>query len=175
MTAHPRDSHNKESAVSKEFQENQQGSLSDEMKAIEAMRKKTTREPKNVPEDEGDDGDAGEVSSVPVAPKVAKEGYKRVRFHVKSRPDDDDDVTLAVNGDVLKIQRSMEVVIPDRYVECAKNARYPQFKQMPNQPRKIVGEILVYPYDMLGDATEAEYLQMREAGTKSDRAALAQS
>ena len=101
------------------------------------------------------------------------EKYTWVRFHIKSRPDDEDDVVLSVQGDVLLMKRNEKVPIPERYVECAKNARYPHFKQLPNEARKIVGEIRVYPFEILGPATEKEYLEWKAEGTKLNQEAAA--
>ncbi len=102
-----------------------------------------------------------------------QERYYRVKFHAKSSPNDTDDVVLSVNGEALVIERQKEVVIPERYVVCADNARSPQFRQLPNQPRKIVGEILTFPFDRLGEGTEAEYLSQKRAGTNATREAVA--
>jgi len=153
--------------MAREFPENQKQGGDDidaGVKAIEAMRNKGKQ---SEPE--------GEAQIGPGNATVPKEGYTKVRFHVKSRPDDDENVVLAVQGDVLVIQRNQQVIIPDRYLDCARNAKYPQFKQMPNQPRKIVGEILVYPFDILGTATEEEYNALKAEGNKISRAALADS
>ena len=39
------------------------------------------------------------------------ETYHRVRFHAKSSPNDEDDVSLRVNGEVLIMQREQEVIL----------------------------------------------------------------
>ena len=153
--------------MAREFAENQkQGGddISAEARDAEAMRNKGKQsEPK------------GEAQTGPVSVVVPKEGYTKVRFHVKSRPDDDENVVLAVNGDVLVIQRNQQVIIPDRYLDCARNAKYPQFKQMPNQPRKIIGEILVYPFDILGTATEEEFNALKAEGNRISRDTLSRA
>ena len=94
-------------------------------------------------------------------PEAAKEKFHLVRFHVKRDANDTDDVVLSVQGNPLQIERDKEVIIPERYRVCADNARYPVYRQMPNEPRKIVGEVLVYPYSWVREATEAEYLAMK--------------
>lgn len=100
------------------------------------------------------------------------EKYSRVKFNAKSRPDDEDNVVLAVNGEVLVIEREKEVVLPERYVDCARNAHYPQFRQLPGQPRKIVGKVLVYPFEILGVSTREEFLAQKKAGTDKLKAGL---
>lgn len=118
----------------------------------------------------GSDGDAKSQPPAASAPP-AKEKYFRVKFHAKSRPEDEDDVTLSVNGEVLVIARQREVVLPERYIVCAQNARYQQFRQLPNMSRKVIGEVHIFPFDSIGEATEAEYKEMRAKGTAATRKA----
>ena len=98
----------------------------------------------------------------------------RLRFHVKSGPNDDDNVILAVNGEVLILQRNKEVVLPERFVEVARNALEPQFRQLPNQERKFIGEVQTYPFDILGEATMAEFYEMKAKGAKAKEQTLQQ-
>lgn len=100
---------------------------------------------------------------------IQEEKYFKVKFHAKSKPDDEDNVILSVNGEVLVVGREKDVVLPERFVVCAENARYQQFRQLPNQPRKVVGEVLVYPFEKKGMGTKAEYLDMKKSGTKTTR------
>jgi hypothetical protein len=107
----------------------------------------------------------------PPAPKADSGSYRRVRFHSKSSENQQDSVELSVNGEVLVAERGVEVVIPQRFVDCARHATYPLFKQLPNQPRKIVGAMMLFPFDDLGEGTEDEYRKQRAAGTKANREA----
>jgi len=100
------------------------------------------------------------------------EGYRWVRFHIKSKPDDADDVILSVQGNVLVMQRDKKVPVPNRYIDLVQNAKCPQFRQMPNEDRKVIGEIRTYPYDDLGEATEKDYLEWKTDGTKASRDSL---
>lgn len=109
-------------------------------------------------------------AAVKAETKSAQEKYFRVRFHAKSHPNDPDDVVLSVNGETLVFQRQKPVVIPERFVVCAENARAPQFRQLPNMPRKLVGEVITFPFDKLGEASEAEYLAMKSEGTQAAKA-----
>jgi hypothetical protein len=97
------------------------------------------------------------------------EKYYRVRFHAKSDPNAQDNVELSVNGETLVIQREQEVVVPERYVECARHAMFSQFRQLPNQPRKVIGKVMIFPFDMLGEATEAEFRKQKKEGTKKTK------
>lgn len=114
--------------------------------------------------------EAVKVAEKPVA--QPKERYFRMKFAAKSSPNDQDDVVLSVNGESVVIERQKEVVLPERYKVCAENARSPQFRQMPNQTRKIVGEIVTFPFEVLGPGTEAEYMAMKRSGTQQVRDAL---
>jgi len=109
---------------------------------------------------------------VPRPKKDKVEKYYRVIFNHKSNPNDEDDVTLIVNGETLVCQRGVEVIIPGRYKECADHATYPVFKQRPNEARKQVGTVMVFPYSLVGEATEQEYLKMLTEGNKKTREAI---
>lgn len=124
------------------------------------------------PEVQGTETSLPSTNQPPTAVMSPKEKFFRVKFHAKSRPEDEDDVTLSVNGEVLVIARQKEVVLPERYIVCAQNARYQQFRQMPNMSRKIIGEVNIFPFDNMGEATEAEYKAMRTKGTTETRKAI---
>lgn len=105
----------------------------------------------------------------PNQPEPNLESYHRVRFQAKGSPNDPEDVTLAVNGETLILQREKEVVIPQRFRECADHGTYPQFRQMPGEPRKVVAHIKVFPYDYLGLSTEAEFKKQIAEGNRKTK------
>lgn len=111
----------------------------------------------------------GGFAIIEVAPKVVPEKYYRVRFHPKSEKNQPNDVMLSVNGETLIMPRAVETIIPSRFKECADHATYPEFRQLPNQPRKVVAHIKVFPYDLLGEATEAEFRQMLNEGNRKTK------
>ena len=96
-------------------------------------------------------------------------GYWQVRFNAKTTPNDSDDVQLMVNGETLIIQREKKVVLPGRFLENADHATYLHFRQVPHQPRKIVGKIKTYPYERICKATKNEYEKQRVDGTKKTK------
>jgi hypothetical protein len=100
------------------------------------------------------------------------ERYFKVRFQAKSNVNDTEDVMLAVNGETLVIRRESEVIVPERFLLCADNAVYQHFRQLPGKPRKVVGQIKMYPYDKLGEASEKEYLKQKSDGTRATRDAI---
>jgi hypothetical protein len=103
------------------------------------------------------------------AAPAPEERYFKVRFHAKSNPNDQDNVELSVNGETLVIQREQEVIIPERYVECARHATYLQFRQLPNQPRKVIGKVMIFPFDTLGEGSRADFLKQKREGTKKTK------
>lgn len=97
------------------------------------------------------------------------EKYFKVIFSEKTSTNDTDDVELSVNGETLVIQRGVEVIIPGRFKICADNATYQQFTQIPGKPRKLRGTIKVYPYQLLGEANEKDFFNMKRQGDKQTK------
>ena len=92
--------------------------------------------------------------------------YHRVRFHAKASPEDQDDVTLSLNGETLTIQREKEVTIPSSFMEVARAARYQNFTHLPNEPRKTAWTIMIFPFDLIGPSTKEAFLKQRKEGTR---------
>jgi len=101
-----------------------------------------------------------------------KERYFWVRFHDKSRPADLSHVELGCNCEYLKIQRNKWVILPERFVEVAQHAEFPQYSLEPGQMRQQIGMLKVWPHDIGNEATEAEYREMLTAGTRADKEAM---
>ena len=101
--------------------------------------------------------------------KANKPKFFRVRFHAKSNPNATDQVTLGCNGEIMVVQRESEVVLPERFLEVADNAISDHFRQLPGKSRKVIAKVQTYPYTRLGEATEAEYNAMRNAGNKATK------
>lgn len=113
--------------------------------------------------------DHGEVSG-PF--KIEVEGYWEVIFAPQSSPNDTRDVQLLWEGQCLLMQRMKEVVLPGFYLEVADHATRDHYTQEPNQGRKKVGTIQVYPYTVLREATRAEYLERKSEGDRIQREKL---
>ena len=97
-------------------------------------------------------------------------GWWEIIFSPKAKPDDPNDVTLALNGVCLQIKREAAVVLPGPYLEVADHGVYPTYIQLPGQDRKIAGHIKFFPYSVLREATEAEYLAQKKSGDKKTKA-----
>ena len=93
-----------------------------------------------------------------------------MRFHAKSNPNDTEDVVIAVNGQILQLQREQEVVVAGRFLEACRNATRTVFRQLPGQDRKTISKIMTYPFDIIGAGTEADYNQQKREGTKKNLA-----
>lgn len=105
--------------------------------------------------------------------------FKRVMFADRSNETQTVDVVVAVNGETLKFQRGVEVIVPEQHLETLRLAVYNKYSHTPQgqgQPggRRVVGRISRYQWTELGDATYAEYKKMFDAGTKKTKAAVAQ-
>ena len=94
--------------------------------------------------------------------------YFRVRFHERQTATEPVNVTLGVNGEILVIRRGEEVILPEEYVELARSCvirgKYPVASG-----QKTIRKPFTMPrcsFDLLGEATEAEYLKMKREGTE---------
>ena len=116
-----------------------------------------------------DDGlkESGKEEPVKVEVKDTpkKEKFWRVRFHAKSDANQQDNVELSVNGETLLIMRDTDTIIPARFRECAEHAFYIKFRQLPGETRKNESKIMIFPFSIIGEATEAEYKKLKEEGT----------
>ncbi len=119
------------------------------------------------------DGIKSEETKSVVQPKKSGEKYIRIRFQAKSHPNDTEDVPLGVNGEILNIQREKEVVIPERFVEVAQHAEQVYYKTVPGEKRKVPTKVITYPYTILGEASEADYLNLKREGNRIAREAQA--
>lgn len=91
----------------------------------------------------------------------SKPRFFKVRFQEKGDSNQPDDVQLGANGDLLILKRGEPVVIPEVFVNVARDARHLEYDYTPGAARKHPVQIIKYPFDILGEGTEAEYLEMR--------------
>ena len=101
-----------------------------------------------------------------------REKYYRVKFAGMGSANDTIDVELSVNGEKLVIAREREVVIPERFKICADNTTYVKWVQDPNRNRKRSITIQKYPYSLMGEATEPEFIAQKKEGTDKTKAAI---
>ena len=108
-----------------------------------------------------------EVEAEATGPKEEKVHW--VMFADKSNEQEQEKVVLTVNHDTLVVGRMKRVPLPDRFIECARNASRPSFRQLPGEARKVTGHVHTYPFTVFEEATWGDYREMREAGTKQSR------
>ena len=134
--------------------------------------------PEDVLEQDGSPGlewrNVASENKKPVWVKGYKERFHKVMFVERMSENETRDVQLMVNGEVLLIERGKEVVVPERFLECAQHTKQPRYKQMPNEPRKVIGYIQTYAYHILEkDVGEAAYKKMKAKGDKATKERLA--
>ena len=98
--------------------------------------------------------------------EILAEGYWEVIFAPQKDPNDTLDVRLTWEGQCLRIQRQVPVVLPGFYLEIADNAMRAHYIQNPEQGRKIASWIQEYPYTTTRPATMEEYLAQKKVGDK---------
>lgn len=98
--------------------------------------------------------------------KAPAKKYFKVRFHERFDESEPVSITLGINGNLLVIQRGVEVILPEDYLILAKRCTirsvYPVI-----EGTKTVMKKMTKPrasFDLLGEATEAEYLKMKAEG-----------
>jgi hypothetical protein len=102
----------------------------------------------------------------PAAPRPEGGGaparYFRVIFNPKGSANETDDVQLCVNGDWLICQREQPVIIPEAYLNAARDARRIMYATVPGQPLKRLNPIMEYSFRIEGSATHEEYLASKK-------------
>lgn len=99
--------------------------------------------------------------------------FWKVRFHLPSDRNQPDRVTLACNDDVVTCQRNAVVVLEEKFLEVARHGVYTKYISQPGEGRKTGMQVMLFPFDVLGPATEAEYRAMRQQGREALQAAVA--
>lgn len=108
------------------------------------------------------------LEAIILANERANKVYEVV-FSAKSNPNDPDEVLLTCQGERLVVQREQKVCVPYKFLESAKHATYPVFKKRAGEARKHVGIINCYPFTVIREATMAEFIAQKDAGTKATK------
>ena len=95
-----------------------------------------------------------------------KESFYWVNFLPSNDPNAPEDVTLAVNGEIIQCQRQKDVCIPGRFRECAQNAIQRKYKHEPGKPRKTLTPVMTFPFNDLRPGTRQEYVDQKAEGNK---------
>ena len=101
--------------------------------------------------------------------KPKAERHFTVRFHARQNSSEPLNVEGCVNQEILVMQREVDVILPERFVRHFALCRYPDERQLPGQPRKVVGWIQTYPFTVIGETTKEAFLKQRREGTEKTR------
>lgn len=124
-------------------------------------------------DDEQENGQPTVAESTPSAEK-----YFWVKFSMSSDLDAPVDVKLSVNTETLTIKRGEDVILPERFIECADQTVETRFRQEPGADRKKAYLVHRFPFEKKNEATKEDYEAMKRAGTKAAKmadAALSQA
>jgi len=113
--------------------------------------------------------------TMPGAPTdfLSRAKYFKVMFEPKSNTTDPNDVTIGVDGFLIKAQRGVETIVPDFILEAADHATFVKYSVKPGEGRKVGEKIRKFPYHIIGPSTMAEFKALMAAGTKKTREAVA--
>lgn len=108
----------------------------------------------------GDNGIDGKIvgSGEGFAIQPPPEKYFVVKFHYSNDPNADEDVVLGCNGDIVQCSRNVNVTLPERFLEVARNGTHDRFSQMPGQERKAIASMMTYPFDVIGSGEKKNFL-----------------
>ncbi|OVE82741.1 hypothetical protein BVY04_00125, partial [bacterium M21] len=82
----------------------------------------------------------------PEVPAEIPEKFYLGYFLESSDPTAAAQVELGVNGEVLVCPRGVDTIIPDRFLEAAKNCTYKKFSNKIGESRKVSKIVTQYPF-----------------------------
>lgn len=82
-------------------------------------------------------------------------------------------VVLEVNGEAIQWQRGVECIVPEAYLEVAKNATHDTFTVKPGEGRQKVGKVTRFPFSVISSSNYEEFRKMFLEGTHIQRQAVA--
>jgi len=93
-------------------------------------------------------------------PNLDSEPYFWVRLANRSDVNQTLDVSVAVNGELLVIQRGKEVPLPHRFIQALRDACYPVY-DMESGGKNIIGEVQTYPLEVIRPARKKDFEEYR--------------
>jgi len=113
------------------------------------MAKNTTTETESTETATASEAAAGtETTATATAAAANLEKRFRVQIPSSPRPGGNKDVTLTVNGRIVVVQRDVEVLLTEPYLEALRNAKergYEGKADVPRYPYILQGEVMVDP------------------------------
>jgi len=106
--------------------------------------------------------------------KAKKMTYHLVRVQPQGNENELDHVPMSLNGVELRIMRGDEGILPDNFIALLGDACHTNWVKSddPEQPVKDGGKISRFPFSIIREATEAEYLEMLQSGNKMTKEAI---
>lgn len=103
--------------------------------------------------------------------------FFRGKWAMKSNPNELETVRISVEGEVLQWQRGVMTIVPDPYLQAARDATVQQFTQNPGQGRKLVAIISRFNFEIDTAKPEAsfqDFKDMYKTGTEKTKQAVGQ-
>ena len=106
---------------------------------------------------------AGQMVGESRASAEAEEEYFEVEFNQAGNANECEHVPLIVNNWDMRVQRGQPVILPNRFLENARNAVLPNrvpdnsAQGVGKQPFKVQGTIMRYPFRIIRKATRKEF------------------
>lgn len=125
--------------------------------------------------DAAQEENANDNSEVKVKSKKSDEppeSFCKVVFQARTSNSQPLDVTISLNGTTLVVQREKPVVVPKSFLEVADQAVITGMRWEVNgeESSLVPTKIRKFPYSVIDpNATELEYLEMRNRGTTETR------
>lgn len=110
-----------------------------------------------------DDDDAGAIESAPT-PKIkapSRVKYRRIRLHDRTNPMEPEAPFISVNGDGFQVQRGVDVVLSENYLQMIRDA----IIEIPSSQPDAEGRAGIirqqrFTFDDLGPATEEQFRKL---------------
>lgn len=112
-----------------------------------------------------------EVKQTPVK-EVKRKKYYYVKFHERGDESQPEDIALTLNGNTLVVRRGVSTILPEAYLEIAKNATIIGKKYNPITNVMSPRIVNKYPFFVEREATEEEFLELKKSGTEKTKEAL---
>jgi len=110
---------------------------------------------------------ANPASNKPGQAKAKKEQkYFEVQFFPTGSIQDQKQIPLGVDGHIIVVTRGTKVILSENHLGVADSAKHKVFDIQPGKDRQEVGEVSRAPYQVIREATKAEYFNFLKTGNK---------
>ena len=100
------------------------------------------------------------------APPKPAGKYFKVKFQLAANKYEPKDIVLSPNLRTMIVQRGVEVILPESYVDCAKQTRIPVTTRSAEDGYESgEQEIVLFPFETFGEATKEDFDKMLTEGS----------